>query len=380
VGILLTLESHFAYRYQMVTIKDVAFAANCSTATVSRALAGRGGVPERTRLRVETAARQVGYQPNGLARALREGRSRRIGLVVPGLGRYNYAAGIALLHNHLVREGYSIVLYCHNDDQALEAEALRALTEQHVDAIIYSPCTPAGAEAILGRDAEIPIIEFHRRSRSKHVDAVIANEAQGSFEVARYLLSLGHERIAIIAGRPEFNTARGRIDGFVHAIRDAGLSSEECPVLAIAPNSAPREGSSWGQEATQRLVANGLESAPTAIYASSATIALGVLQALRDLEIEVPKSMSVVGFSDPPWYTVSTPPLSSYVIPVREMGLAAAQLVLNRLQPEVHGDLQPSVMSFSGLLVIRQSTSKPRSKGATVRQTSRRRNRITQDL
>ncbi|HVB06471.1 MAG TPA: LacI family DNA-binding transcriptional regulator [Acidimicrobiales bacterium] len=336
----------------MTTLRDIARETGCSTATVSRALNGAAHVDPKTRRRIEAAATALGYRSNVLARALRRHQSGTIGLVIPSLEKYNYAAAVRLLHDALSAEDYQLILCCHRDDPALELRALQSLADRQVDAIVHVPFDDAGAAALLQLAEPLPIVELYRRSRATDVDAVVGDDERGGHDLAEHVLAAGHRRIALVIGGAELSTTKGRVAGFSRAVREAGVSADDCPVFYGT------SGLAWGQQVVDELLA--AADPPTAIITGSTQIALGAMQQLVRAGAQIPRDVSFVAYSNADWCELMSPPVTTYEIPQPEMGLMAAQLLLNHLRPSIDHDLQPRTVSFSGRLLVRASVGAPR--------------------
>jgi LacI family transcriptional regulator len=338
----------------MATLKDVARETGLGIGTVSRALSGHPRVNPETRRLVEETAKRIGYQSNALARALRRSESKAVGLVIPDLENEFYMTGAAILQDTLTAQGYLLVLCCSTNDPATDAHLLASLAERRVDGIAHVPCSPEGSTAIRALNPRLPVVEYARRSASDAVDSVTGDEERGADAVAAHLVDLGHSRIAMIAGPPGLSTTGDRTSGFENACRRQRLRKRDCPVLH-GPYSTE-----WGRAATARI----LREYPdvTAIFASSSRIAMGALVALRQSQVRVPEDMSVVGFLNPGWFDIANPPLTTYDLPLKEMGGMAAQLLLQRIKEGTDpAAREPRTVRFEGRMVTRESTAPPRA-------------------
>jgi LacI family transcriptional regulator len=342
----------------MSSLKDVAEAAGVGVATASRALSGQPRVRPETRRHIEEVAKKLGYQPNSLARALRRNESYTIGLVIPDLENPFFTTSAAILQGALAKEGYQLLLCCSNGDATTDGQLLRSLVEKRVDGIAHVPCTAAGASAIRKLNPQLPIVEFMRRSNLSSADSVVADEKEGSSAIVDHLVSLGHRRIAMIAGPPELSTTTARVAGFRAAVQRHGLPDNSCPVLEGPDRDSYDE--RWGAEATERL----LNEHPdvTAIFASSSRLVLGVLGVARARGIRIPDDMSLAGFLSPHWLEVAYPAITSYELPIREMGAMAGHLLLKRIV-DIKADRRepPTTVRVEGRLVARDSTAAPRA-------------------
>lgn len=348
----------------MATLKDVAREAGVGIGTASRALSGHPRVSPETRRRLEDVAEKLGYQSNGLARALRSNESRTIGLVIPDLENPFYTSCAAILQGVLAEQGYRLLLCCSNNDPVTDGRLLRSLVESRVDGIAHVPCSDAGSSVIRELNPRLPVVEFARRSEASDADSVVADEREGSSAIVNHLVSLGHRKIAMIAGPAHLSTTAARTAGFQAAIRRHRLPARACPMLE-GPNYDER----WGSEATDMLLTEYPDV--TAIFASSSRLVLGALKAARQRDIHIPADISLAGFLNPSWLEVSCPTITTYELPLRKMGAMAAQLLLKRIRDnKTQRWDEPATVRIEGRLVIRDSTSMPRSATPTQVRTS----------
>jgi DNA-binding LacI/PurR family transcriptional regulator len=330
----------------MATLRDVAVSAGLSPATVSRALNGQRYVDEATRARVVSAARALGYRPNALARALRSKQTMTVGLIVPDIRNDFYAETASVLQGAFEERGYRLLLCISNNEAESDRSYLRTLAEFRVDAIVYVPSTPTGARGLLSAPKRIPIVELLRHTEEGVYDAVVSDDREGAVALTSHLAALGHRRIAMIAGPQALSTSRYRIAGYRDVMRAAGLAAriERGP---FAPDH--------GYAATRALLAG--DSRPTAIFSSAAPLTVGVLRALKELDVAIPHGVSLAAFEDPEWYAVQNPPLTGYGLPLREMALVAVELVTKRLSEPSEAERPPAMRRFSGRLIVRGSTA-----------------------
>ncbi|MCU1477066.1 MAG: hypothetical protein JWQ64_1759 [Subtercola sp.] len=338
----------------MATLKDVAEATNLGLATVSRALSGNAGVLPETRKKVEAAAKALGYQPNALARGLRQSSSKAVGLVIPDLENEFYTSGAAVIQEVLANAGYRLILCCSNNDPTIDALLLDSLVERRVEAIAHVPSSAIGSDVIRSRNPSLPVVEYARRSNSEHVDSIVGDEALGSEKLIEYLVSLGHRRIAMIAGPRGQSTTTARLAGFESAVRKAGLDADQCPVL-----HGPYD-PDWSEDATRELLLQ--DPQITAIFASSSRTVLGAFKALSGFGLHVPSDISLVGFLNPPWYEVALAPVTTYELPLKDMGAMAADLLLKRIaeNEHPHAEWAAKTIRFEGRLIVRESATAPR--------------------
>ncbi|MGH8869158.1 MAG: LacI family DNA-binding transcriptional regulator [Actinomycetes bacterium] len=336
----------------MTTLRDVAAqVGGVSVSTVSRALTGHPHVDEELRSRIQTAARSLDYRPNAHARALRQRQSRTIGLVLPDIVNITYAAGSAVLQRIFQRYGYNVALFVTDNDPAVERDCLQRLSEQQVDGIIHVPCTSSGARMLDRAGDRIPVVELFRHSQGGRFDCVIADDEQSAYQVIEHLATLGHRRIGVIAGDAEFSTTGHRLAGITRALQDFAIDPEHCPVMT---GSYSRE---WGARAFTELLR--MPDRPTAVFATSSEFVLGALLATTTQGVRLPDQVSLAGLGDPDWYSVVSAPVTSYSLPLEEMGMAAAQLLVSRISQEPQRGWKPTSLTVAGHFAVRDSTGPP---------------------
>ena len=328
-------------------LQDIARELDISVATVSRALSGYPHVDELTRRRVLNVAQQIGYQPNELARALRNERTMLVGLVLPDIRSDFFASAASILQTELEGAGYRVLLGISRDDPEVDREYLLALLGHHVAGIVHVPCTPEGAQAVREIDATIPIIELNRHSKAKIFDTFTANDREGGYELGRHLLGLGHEHAAIITGSPQLSTTTERVRGFRHALVEAGMPSP--PVLYGTYTQA------WGHEAFAKLMS--ARTPPSALFVTSNQLVAGALAAAADLGVTIPDELSLVGFDEVYWYSICSPTITTYSLPLEQLGMMAAQMLLRRMEAERAREPQPPPVRcrLAGQLIVRGS-------------------------
>lgn len=275
----------------MVSIDEVAKLAGVSTATVSRALSGRGHVSPASRERVRVAAETLGYVVSSRASSLASGRTQNIGVIVPFLDRWFFSTVLSGVSSALMRAGYDITLYNITADADVRREVFSTfLRRQRVDAVIAVAIELDEDETGRLLDLGLPVIAIGGPNPRLHTltvdDTAVARLA------TEHLLSLGHRDIAHIGANPEFDLdfhiPTQRRLGFEQALADAG----------ITPNPAFLEPADFtvdgGHRAAKQLLGRP-GPRPTAIFAASDEMAIGAILAARDLGFRVPQDLSVIG-------------------------------------------------------------------------------------
>ena len=308
------------------TISQVAKRAGVSVATVSRVINQSGTVTPETAQKVLEAIQSLGYQPNIWGRNLRRGESRVVLVLVPNVTNPYYAPIIAGAEDALGREGYSMMLcLTNNADAERQSFFLEFMRDGRAD----------GAILIGASDHDPGVVqvaeEYHLVQCCEYCDSpAVSRVSIDNFEAARQavarLLELGHTRVALMGANNRFISTRCRRDGYRAALQAWGLPlREEYEVLASADYSF-----SSGVEAARRLLNR--PEPPTALFCVSDVLALGALQAARELGIRVPEELSVVGFDDVEYAVMFQPHLTTIRQPCYELGLAAGETLLKQLR------------------------------------------------
>jgi len=308
----------------VVTIKDVAHRVGLSPATVSRVLNKNGYVSEENIRRVQQAAAELGYQPNWMARGLHGKSSNLIGLIVPEVMSLYDNSVIQTIAKELHQHGYGLLLCLNNEDSELDYSYLRHLQEKQVAGIIYTHPLVGDNSAFIRQLAEqIPVIELNRRRVKDALDAVLADNIQGAYQITKYLLELGHRRIALIMGENKLTTGHNRLHGYRLAFSDAGVAID--PAMMHVGSFSRQH----GEAATAALLAT--EPPVTAILAGSNRILMGVLKVLTERKVAIPEMISVAAFNDTEWLQIWDPPITTVDIDVEEMARMAVELLLQRI-------------------------------------------------
>ncbi|GEP47562.1 LacI family transcriptional regulator [Microbacterium saccharophilum] len=332
----------------MVGIDEVARRAGVSTATVSRALSGRGTVSAATRARVLAAADELGYVVSAAASSLATGRTRNVGVLVPLLDRWFYAQVLSGIATRLSPEGYDLTLYNLPDAHAPRRDVLaRSLRRNRVDAVIALSVFLDDEEVAELQRLGKPVIAIGRQS-PQLVALTVDDRAVARLATA-HLLELGHTAVAHIGesrgrhGEVHVPTLRRR--GFEQAMTDAGI-----PVHGdlLEPADFTIDG---GYRAAGRLLDRA--DRPTAIFAASDEMAFGAIFAARERGLRVPEDLSVVGVDGHEmsgFFALTTVDQFPHA-----QGERAAEAVLAVLRS---GDApEPASLAFE--LVVRNSTARP---------------------
>jgi LacI family transcriptional regulator len=313
--------------------RDVALLAGVSTATVSRALNSPEQVDPGTRQRVLAAAEKLRYVPHGAARSLRSQRSKMVGAVVPSFDYALYARTTSALQRRLGEHGYSLVLAEHHYDLAAEMRVAEQLVQHGVDAFVFVGLDHEQRLFSLLEDYGRPyVLTWGVDPMGRHPSVGFDNRA-ATHAITRHLMELGHRRIGLLSAPVLGNDrARARGDGVRAALAEGGCTLEaDC--VQYAPISLGA-----AEEAMNRLL--GLPVPPTAVVATNDVFAVGAMVACRKAGVRIPDDMSVSGVDNTDLGATQTPGLTSIRTPVTEIGRAAADQLVARLEGRSFNPLQ----------------------------------------
>ncbi|MDQ2899695.1 MAG: LacI family transcriptional regulator [Acidobacteriota bacterium] len=334
------------------TMLDVARLAAVSVATVSAVINGSAVVSPQRAQRVRDAAEALDYHADQVARSLKTGRSNVVGVVIPDVTNPFYPEVISGAEEVASRAGYSLILCNANEDPAQERRLLNTLFSHRVDGVLISCSDSSTAYDSLVR-RRFPIVFFDRIPQGFQGVGISTDNAAGGYQATHHLISLGHSRIAIAAGRLHLSTHANRLEGFRLAMQEAALPirGEYCRVGGLTIES--------GFEAGLELLR--LPEPPTAVFCTNNKMLLGFLRATSELGVPFPARISIAGFDDYAWTEHFHPSLTTVAQPTRAIGRRAMELLLVRIQAVREGrtvtDNQTIVLPPE--LRIRDSTGAP---------------------
>lgn len=319
-----------------------------SVSTVSRVLNDYPFVSDATRDRVLAVMDELDYRPDVAARSMRTGTSRAVGFVVSDISNPVFSAiakgADAVLHPH----GHSLVLGNAQNDPGREAELVSALRQRRVDGLIAAVAderAPGLADRLNGFPG---CVLFDREVPGASADGVLSDHAAGMAGALAHLASLGHRRVALVAGSQGQHGSRARVLAYRRQVGRLGLERDR---RLVRTGELSRE---TGYLAARDLLA--LEEPPTAIVAGNNQLTVGVLAALRDLGVRVPDDVSLVACDDVDLTRLHDPPIDVIERDPLELGRRAAELLLERLADP---DSPPRRVELPTTFVRRGSTAAP---------------------
>jgi len=331
----------------MATLKDVARIANVDISTVSRALNNTSYVHPDTKARVYAAAEELGYRPNVMARALRQGHSHVIGVVVPRLHLTVSSEILQGIEAEAQKLGYMTLVCVTEDNPKIEKERLNSLRNSGVDGIII---TATGRNGRLLRDIRaggIPVVQLIRRQELE-LSSVIADYEKCGYDAVRFLYSKGCREIGLIAGAQQLMPYRGRYEGYRKAVEELGLEE------IVSSSDSEVNSFGYGHECAVQL----LEENPSldAIVAAVDIQGLGAIRAVTERGLKIPEQVKIISLTGHRIGKMLETTMTSIEMPAFEMGAAATRLIVDFAEADSKHKPAHRHINFASILVEREST------------------------
>ncbi len=334
----------------MIDVDQVANLAQVSRATVSRAFTRPDLVNHKTRERVLEIANQLGYQPNQLASALRRGQSQSIGLIISDVLNPGNAMLVKGVQDAATKHDYTVFMFNTDEDSIKERKALESLRSHMPQGLIIMPTS--GAAQNLKLVGTLPVIELDRASGIKGAHTVMVDNFGGSRTAVHHLIQLGHKRIGMIVGSLDISTAQERHNGYQTALAEAGIAYQE---NLVQIGNHREDG---GRLAAHKLLSRADDERPTALFVGNNEMTIGAIFATRDLGLDIPADLSIVGFDDSRWAKLLQPAITVVAQPAYELAYLACETLLDRLE---RGKTQKAIeIRLATNFITRASTAAPK--------------------
>ena len=331
------------------TLKDIGNVLNISPAAVSKAMHDDSRISEKTKEAVKRVAKELDYQPNHLASALRKGKSNLVGVIVPRTNSNFFSSVIEQMEAVLNKAGYNIIITQSNESFEKECKNIDTLLYTQVDGIIASMANEtvdlSHYEKI--KSNGIPLILFDRGENDLNVDYVGINDYDSSHMIVKHLVEKGCKRIAHIGGYRRTRIFNNRIKGYVDALKKHKLPIDDSLIIESSLTLDD------GRREMQQLLK--LKNRPDAVYVASDYAALGALQVLNENNINVPNDIRLVGFGNEPFTSLVSPSITSVAQHSKDIGRLAAETFLKYAsEEEVKQSLNKIILDAE--LIIRDSS------------------------
>ncbi len=334
----------------MSTIRDVAKLAGVAPITVSRVINNSDYVKQETRARVEAAIDELGYIPNTLGLSLRSKQTMTLAVVITDITNPFWTTVTRGVEDVAQANGYSTILCNTDESEDKQEQYLQMLLRRRIDGILLVPSSSNPDPIKLIKKQNVPVVLMDRHVSEVDVDVVRSDSEEGAYLITNHLLSLGHQKIAILSGSQSVSTSIDRVNGYSRARHDAGLSKNDEKIF-------------WGeftQESGYKMTQEVLAEFPeiTALVAANNFIAIGAMKLLNEKGIRVPEEIAIVTVDDIPSTFIITPFFTVATQSALEMGKQAAQLLLNRIIGVADAPCQEIILPVQ--MTIRTSSGKSR--------------------
>ncbi|WP_169717451.1 substrate-binding domain-containing protein [Comamonas serinivorans] len=311
-----------------VSIHDVARLAGVSISTASRALNKAGRVSEETIDKVQAVADRLGYQPNAIARTMRSKQSHAVGVIVSDISNPFYGRLVKLLERQLADLGYASFVASSNNDIATEVKLIRFLMSRKVDGLILGPCQTDAIAHVAHEVTGTPTILFDRDGRGD-LSSVKVDHYLGTTLAMQHLLGLGHRRIALLTPGSQIQPIQDRVQAYADSLRAAGLPYD--PQLIVFADSSMN----FAPAQAERLLL--LDDRPTAFLCLGTRILAGVVAAIRNARLQIPRDVNVLSIGDSDFAELHSPAITSLAWDVSAVSQAISTLLFDRMQKKAPG-------------------------------------------
>ena len=333
------------------TIKDIANVLNISAAAVSKALHNDSRISEKTKKAVRQVAENLNYQPNHLASALRSGKSKLVGVIVPRTNSNFFSSVIQSIEEVLNKKGYNIIITQSNESYKKECDSIDTLLFTQVDGIIASMANETinleYYEKI--KTKGIPLILFDRGENDLNVDYVGIDDYESSHIIVKHLVEQGCKRIAHIGGYKHTRIFNNRIRGYVDALQKHSLPLDKELLLESSLTIED------GRKKMLQLLT--LKNRPDAVYVAGDYAALGAQQILNEKGINMPNEIALVGFGNEPFTSMVSPSITSINQHSEEIGEKAAEAFLIHSKEKIVTQTLNKII-LNAELLIRESSDR----------------------
>jgi DNA-binding LacI/PurR family transcriptional regulator len=330
---------------EVVTLKAVAQHLGLTPGTVSAVLndsPSARSIPQDTKNRIRTAAKELNYRPNFFARTLRNKRTYTIGVIAEEIGDSYSSPIISGIEQYLRQRDYFFLTVVHRHDLSLLNRYAQMLSERGVEGIITVDTTVQEAPML-------PTVAIAGHKRMKGVTNIVLDHERAAVLALNHLKGLGHERIAFMRGNPLSSDSEDRWRAIYHVACQAGINIDpELTVQIDTSDPTPQ----LGYPFTKQLLAR--QKPFTALFAYNDMSAIGAIRAIQEQGLRVPQDISVMGFDDIPGAAFHTPSLTTVRQPLKRMGEVAAQCLLDRIEGKKE---YPSEIAIEPELAVRESTA-----------------------
>jgi LacI family transcriptional regulator len=337
---------------QINDIRDLAEILKLSATTVSRVLNGKAKgyrISDNTQERVLKAAKDYNYTPSKIARGLKLSKTDTLGLIIPDISNPFFSDIASSIEREAHNKGYSLILCDSNEDQKMENELIELLRSHKVDGIIIAPIGTDYENIKQTYNSGMPLVVIDRCFPETGLPSITSDNFQGGYDAVTYMISMGHKKIACIQGIPKSQPSLERVRGYKEALQNGNILFENS--MIVGDNFSTDNGY------RQTRILFSMEDPPTAIFALSNLIGLGVIKAVYEMGLKIPGDISLISFDEQPYSAFLGTPMTTIDQKKSEMGQLAVDVLLKYIKnKEFHKKVVN--MTLKTILIIRNSVKK----------------------
>lgn len=335
-------------KVRQITIKDIARELGVSISTVSRALKDHPDISPQTKKLVRDLVEKMKYKPNSIALSLRNQRTNIIGVVIPEIVHHFFSSVISGIDEAAVSEGFNVMFFQSNESYDREVQNIQSILSSRVDGVLISVAkeTKKFSHLKLILENNIPLVFFDRACDEVDTDKVIVDDFEGAYNAVDYLIKTGCRRIAHFSGPQHLGISYLRKRGYISALEKNGIEVDDELII-------PCDSYDGAFEVTRKVMA--IHNPPDAIFAVNDMTAVGTLNALKALNYNVPRDVSIVGFTDGLVSSITDPLLTTVSQHGFDIGKKATEILIKRINDAIDSPKSLTEIVKTDL-VIRGST------------------------
>lgn len=335
------------------TIYDISKKLNVSVATVSRALNNHPRISQATKELVVNTAKEMDYKQNNLAKALKSGETKTVGVIVPYINTNFFSSVIRGIEEELSPHGYRVIICQSHDDATVEKKQLNTLLHTQVDCIFISISKNTSDVEYLKKvvsTTNTPIIFFDRKKDIPGISTITIDDHKGAYLATEHLINEGYKNIYHFSGDQNLEIYQNRLSGYKSALTDYKLPVIEENI--INTGSSIEEGIHAMKSVWKRKIK------PDAIFSASDFTALGVCKEIKNIGLQMPKDIGVIGFSNEPFTQFMELSISSVDQTPVMMGKVSGNVFLESIRDNFSGITIEKKLVLSPMLCVRQSSKR----------------------
>lgn len=322
-----------------ITLRDIAKALNLSTSTVSKSLRDSYEIGEQTKKKVLSYAQQVGYRPNSIAKSLKEGKSRSIGVIICSIDNTFVSQMLESIDRACNDRGYSILIMQSKESYEQEKNAIKLLNARGIDGLLISPAYETADVTHINEVMQtgLPVVLFDRLTPAIHTQKVSSHNFQGGYQATSHLLKNGYKKIALLHSLTDLSITVERIEGYKQA-----LAAFPLPIREEYIQGCNSQNSTLVKESIEHALKflMKLPEPPEAILATSDQISTNVIHIIHKLGLKIPGDLALIGFTNTELADALNPPLSTISQPASEIGHVAAEKLMDLIEGKTDNSIE----------------------------------------